>query len=66
MTQVELEGLVKRFERARRRVASASPFSPDWDAASAELAEVTALLAAAGDRPVARPWEVEAALRPSA
>ena len=30
----DLEFLEARLERARRRVDDASPFSPDWDAAT--------------------------------
>ncbi len=43
MGDAEIQTLRQRIERARRRVASAIPYSPDWDAASAEL-EIASIL----------------------
>lgn len=44
MGDAEIQTLRQRIERARRRVASAIPYSPDWDAASAELEIALSLL----------------------
>ena len=36
----ELEILRSRLERARRRLADATPYSPDWDAAMAQVEDL--------------------------
>lgn len=46
----EIQALRQRIERARRRIASATPYSPDWDAASAELELASSLLRDAAAR----------------
>lgn len=44
--------LAARLERARRRVADATPYSPDWDAAMALIEDIERRLAESGDRSV--------------
>lgn len=44
MMDDEHERLIALLQRAKRRAAAANPFSPEWDAATAEIEELERLI----------------------